>query len=171
MFHITPLMWTNAANALGYLGLNQKVKDKFCWDMLNDNYEEAVEVPIKAGIVLMLLLSRIDKIPYRYEREKQSSLMSDLYSVEEYSPILKESFDWIARNDEYLFNVNVGCLSCIPGYSDIIILVDVSSNLPASHSPVFFKWYFCAISFWNLFCPPPTPVFSGCYKYKSLVIS
>ena len=59
LFHITTLICTNAANALAFLSLEEQVRQDFCWDMLNDGDQEAVEVPMKAGIILMLLLTRI----------------------------------------------------------------------------------------------------------------
>ena len=55
LFAITPLMWTNAGNAATFLGLSELIRQHFCFDLVTSEYD-AVEVPIKAGVMLALLL-------------------------------------------------------------------------------------------------------------------
>ena len=58
LFGITPLMWTNAGNAATFLGLSDLIRDHFCFDIVSSKFED-MDIPIKAGIVLALLLEVI----------------------------------------------------------------------------------------------------------------
>ena len=130
IFHITPLMWTNAVNALGYLSLSGKVKEKFCWDMIEDNYDEAVHVPIKAGIIIMLLIMRSDTIPYTYEHTKQSKMAAAFYSLGKSSLFYKKYNKLTKLLQQQQFNqIHFQCNDCTPGFTDYIILVDFSNNI------------------------------------------
>ena len=55
LFGVTMLMWTNAGNAALFLGLSEQIQKFFCFDIVTSTYED-MDVPIKAGIVVMLLL-------------------------------------------------------------------------------------------------------------------
>ena len=55
LFGVTMLMWTNAGNAAIFLGLSEQIQKNFCFDIVTSSYED-MDVPIKAGIVVMLLL-------------------------------------------------------------------------------------------------------------------
>ncbi|XP_075265652.1 uncharacterized protein LOC142358060, partial [Convolutriloba macropyga] len=123
-------MWTNAVNALGYLSLSGKVKEKFCWDMIEDNYDEAVHVPIKAGIIIMLLIMRSDTIPYTYEHTKQSKMAAAFYSLGKSSLFYKKYNKLTKLLQQQQFNqIHFQCNDCTPGFTDYIILVDFSNNI------------------------------------------
>ena len=55
LFKVTPLMFTNAGNAATFLGLSEAIRLQFCFDIENLRYED-MDVPLKAGVVVMLLL-------------------------------------------------------------------------------------------------------------------
>ena len=55
LFSVTPLMFTNAGNAANFLGLSEAIRVHFCFDIENLRYED-MDVPLKAGVVVMLLL-------------------------------------------------------------------------------------------------------------------
>ena len=132
VFRISPLMWTNAANALTFLALDDKVRQIFCWDMLKDNYEEAAHIPLKAAIVVMLLLSRIKDIPLRYQWQEQADIFLQFYDLQKPHQLYD---DYCYRAEEFDLRgayrmCRTCCFNCIPAFSDILFLIDRSSNLP-----------------------------------------
>ena len=138
LFHITTLMWTNAANALTFLSLEEQVRQHFCWDMLNDDYQEAVEVPMKAGIILMLLLTRIGDIPLRYKWNEQAALTLNVYGLQQPHQLYDDFKLRASDFDKSLLirNCKTCCINCIPGFADIVFIIDDSINISAISSSI-----------------------------------